>query len=106
MELKQLVSLMTPDNRAKLSLAVEIGRWADGTKLTEEQLSSTMQVLIAWEAYHGEVTDEPFKVQLGGELNKTAVKDTSIKHQNKINDSETSKASMLDVSIINSTFLD
>jgi len=65
---------MTLEVRSNLSKAVEIGRWPDGTKLSDEQRKNSMQAIIAWDSVHGEKTDEPFRVQKGGEFNSLANK--------------------------------
>ena len=75
---------MTPETRANLATAIEIGRWPDGSKLTEQQKSSSMQAVIAWDAYYGEETNEPFRVQKGGEFNRTVKKTASEKEIIKI----------------------
>nr|WP_298143991.1 DUF1315 family protein [uncultured Pseudomonas sp.] len=41
---------ITPEIYQSLKLAVEIGKWPDGRKLTREQKELTLQALIAWEA--------------------------------------------------------
>jgi uncharacterized protein len=40
---------ITPDVYAALKLAVEIGKWSDGRKLTLEQKELCLQAMIAWE---------------------------------------------------------
>ncbi|MEH6491269.1 YeaC family protein [Halopseudomonas sp.] len=40
---------ITPDVYAALKLAVEIGKWPDGRKLTQEQKELCLQAMIAWE---------------------------------------------------------
>lgn len=40
---------ITPDVYAALKLAVEIGKWSDGRKLTQEQKELCLQAMIAWE---------------------------------------------------------
>ena len=70
MELKDIVSAMTAETRENLSTAIEIGRWPDGSKLTEQQKASSMQAIIAWDSYYGEKTTEPFRVQKGGKFNR------------------------------------
>ena len=70
MELKDIVAAMTAETRENLALAVEIGRWPDGSKLSEQQKSSSLQAIIAWDSYYGEKTDEPFRVQKGGVFNR------------------------------------
>ena len=74
MDFKTIVSTMTPEIRDRFSYAVEIGRWADGTKVTDEQRATCMRAVIAWDASFAEETDEPFKVQKGGKLITSASK--------------------------------
>jgi len=83
MDLKTVVSSMTLEIRNNLCLAVEIGRWPDGTPLTEEQKASSMQAVIAWDSFNGEKTDEPFKVQKGGTINRTVNKSSSGSDESK-----------------------
>ncbi|OEC32979.1 hypothetical protein SAMN05216600_12732 [Pseudomonas cuatrocienegasensis] len=40
---------ITPEIYQNLKLAVEIGKWPDGRKLSQEQKELTLQALIAWE---------------------------------------------------------
>ena len=40
---------ITPDVYQALKLAVEIGKWPDGRKLTREQKELSLQAMIAWE---------------------------------------------------------
>lgn len=44
-----LIQSITPETYKTLKLAVEIGKWGDGTKLTQEQKDLTMQAMIMWE---------------------------------------------------------
>jgi uncharacterized protein YeaC (DUF1315 family) len=46
----ELIRHITPDVYQSLKLAVEIGKWADGRPLTQEQRELSLQALIAWEA--------------------------------------------------------
>ena len=46
----QAIENITPEIYQSLKLAVEIGKWPDGRKLTLEQKELTLQALIAWEA--------------------------------------------------------
>lgn len=46
----EMIENITPDIYESLKLAVEIGKWADGRKLTQEQRELSLQALIAWEA--------------------------------------------------------
>ena len=44
-----LIRSITPETYKTLKLAMEIGKWGDGTKLTKEQKELTMQAMIVWE---------------------------------------------------------
>lgn len=43
------IEIITPEIYQSLKLAVEIGKWPDGRKLTQEQKELTLQAMIAWE---------------------------------------------------------
>ncbi|MDG9886356.1 YeaC family protein [Pseudomonas putida CSV86] len=45
----QMIENITPEIYQSLKLAVEIGKWADGRKLTAEQRELSLQAVIAWE---------------------------------------------------------
>ncbi|MBM7060904.1 DUF1315 family protein [Pseudomonas sp. UL073] len=45
----EMIENITPDIYESLKLAVEIGKWSDGRKLTQEQKELSLQALIAWE---------------------------------------------------------
>lgn len=45
----ETIANITPEIYANLKLAVEIGKWPDGRKLTLEQKELSLQALIAWE---------------------------------------------------------
>ena len=45
----EMLQNITPDIYQSLKLAVEIGKWADGNKLTAEQRELSLQAMIAWE---------------------------------------------------------
>jgi uncharacterized protein YeaC (DUF1315 family) len=49
MDLQKLLSSITPDIYQNLKLAVEIGKWPDGNKLSSEQRQLCMQAVIAYE---------------------------------------------------------
>ncbi|WP_122857864.1 YeaC family protein, partial [Pseudomonas viridiflava] len=46
----EMIENITPDIYESLKLAVEIGKWSDGRKLTQERRELSLQALIAWEA--------------------------------------------------------
>ena len=48
----EAIENITPDIYQSLKLAVEIGKWPDGRKLTQEQKELTLQALIAWEIHN------------------------------------------------------
>ena len=45
----EMINNITADIYESLKLAVEIGKWADGNKLTAEQRELSLQAMIAWE---------------------------------------------------------
>ncbi|MCX7080034.1 MAG: DUF1315 family protein [Pseudomonas sp.] len=45
----EMINNITPQIYQNLKLAVEIGKWPDGGKLTAEQRELTLQAMIAWE---------------------------------------------------------
>ena len=49
MNIKQLIDSITPDVYQRLKQAVEIGKWPDGSALTDEQKALSMQAVIAYE---------------------------------------------------------
>ena len=49
MDIRELLSRITPEIYVSLKKSIEIGRWPDGRKLTSEQRSLSMQAVIAYE---------------------------------------------------------
>jgi len=45
----EMIENITPDIYQSLKLAVEIGKWSDGRKLSQEQRELSLQALSAWE---------------------------------------------------------
>lgn len=45
----EMIENITPEIYQNLKLAVELGKWADGRKLTQEQKELSLQAMIAWE---------------------------------------------------------
>ena len=45
----EMIENITPEIYQSLKLAVEIGKWSDGRKLTAEQRELSLQAMIAWE---------------------------------------------------------
>lgn len=48
----EAIENITPEIYRSLKLAVEIGKWPDGRKLSQEQKELTLQALIAWEIHN------------------------------------------------------
>jgi uncharacterized protein YeaC (DUF1315 family) len=69
MDYSQAVGNLSQDVINKLQLAIETGRWESGEKITPEQLESSMQAVMFWQAQHLKSSDsEPFVVGPNGEL--------------------------------------
>ncbi len=47
-----LIGSLTPDIYESLKQAVETGKWADGSSLTQEQKELSLQAMIAYEVRH------------------------------------------------------
>ena len=67
MNVEQLVQSMTQDTYEKLQQAVETGKWPDGSKLSDEQLSSCMQAVMLYQSKVMQ-SDEHFTVGSDGEI--------------------------------------
>lgn len=73
--IQEMLAALTPETVSAFRLAIEIGKWPDGRRLTPEQRSICLQAVIAWEHRHlpedqrtgyidkgkkeGEVCDDP-----------------------------------------------
>ncbi len=51
-QLEQLLSIMTPEIYQRLVTAVELGKWADGVALSEEQKAHSLQMVLLWQSRH------------------------------------------------------
>lgn len=67
MELEQLLNAMTPEVYQRIATAVEIGKWPDGTALTQEQRDSAMQAVMLYQSRHN-TNAEHMSVEAGGEI--------------------------------------
>lgn len=76
MTFDELIRSMTPEVYENLRRAVETGRWADGQALTAEQMASSMQATMAYEALCLDTGDEPFRMTPEGDL-RPATKPTT-----------------------------
>lgn len=52
MNLDNLLDAVTPDVYTSLKRAVELGKWDNGIKLTQEQISNSLQIIIAYDERH------------------------------------------------------
>lgn len=48
MDFNTLIQTITPETYAALVRALELGKWADGKRLTQEQKEHVMQAIIAY----------------------------------------------------------
>ncbi len=62
-----LLDAMTPDVYEQLSRAVEIGKWANGVQLTDEQRSNAMQAMMIYQSRFNQEAQH-MTVAQGGEL--------------------------------------
>lgn len=61
----KMINNINPEIYASLKLALEIGKWPDGNKLTREQQELTMMAIIAWEQQN--LPEEERTGYLGGD---------------------------------------
>ena len=52
MTFEELLQSMTPEIHATMKTAVELGKWADGRRLSAEERESCMQAVIAYDELH------------------------------------------------------
>ncbi len=52
MDYQQLISHITPEIHVSLKRAIEIGRWPDGRRISDEQRALCMEAVIAYETQH------------------------------------------------------
>ncbi|RZQ56827.1 DUF1315 domain-containing protein [Pseudidiomarina tainanensis] len=67
MQFDDLVSSITPDIFERLLQAVELGKWPDGVKLSDEQREHSIQLVMAYQARYCP-SEEPFRVGADGQL--------------------------------------
>jgi uncharacterized protein len=49
---EELLAGMTPDIHENLKLAIELGKWPNGDRLTPQQVELCLQAVIAWDIRH------------------------------------------------------
>lgn len=52
MTFDELLASMTPDVHATMKRVIEIGKWPDGRRLTNEERETCMQAVITYDAMH------------------------------------------------------
>lgn len=52
MNKETILATLTPELVDKFRLAIEIGKWEDGRRLTNEQRETCMQAVMVWEHEH------------------------------------------------------
>ncbi len=52
MNFEKLIDSITPEIYQSLKTGLELGKWADGNKLTAQQKEHTMQAIIGYEQKH------------------------------------------------------
>lgn len=78
MDFKTLAQTMDAETAEKLQTAVELGKWGDGTPLTDEQREAAMQAMIVWQSKHNK-DNQHLTVGKDGNINHLS-KDV-LKHQ-------------------------
>ena len=68
-DINQVIDQMPVEVYDRLRSAAELGKWEDGTVLTEAQRESTLQVVMLYQARRLEQTDH-FTIGAGGKLNE------------------------------------
>lgn len=67
MELETLLNAMTPEVYQRMAVAVETGKWPDGSPLTHPQRDSAMQAIMLYQSRHNSEA-EHMTVAQGGEI--------------------------------------
>lgn len=52
MNKQAILAALTPEVVASFRTAIELGKWADGKRLTQEQRETCMQAVMVWEHEH------------------------------------------------------
>lgn len=52
MNLDQILNSMTPEIHSNFKRAIELGKWPNGTALTEQQKETCMEAIISYEQVH------------------------------------------------------
>lgn len=52
MNIEETLKVMTPDLYQRFKRAIELGKWSDGRRLSQDQLATCIQSVIAYEMQH------------------------------------------------------
>lgn len=52
MVIEEVLKVMTPDLYQRFRRAIELGKWPDGKPLSQDQMNTCIQSVIAYEAKH------------------------------------------------------
>jgi uncharacterized protein YeaC (DUF1315 family) len=52
MSYEDFITKLTPDVVANLRRAIELGKWPDGRRITDEQRANCMEAVLGWELIH------------------------------------------------------
>ena len=69
MDINKMIDDMPEEVYLNMKSAAELGKWADGTELTESQKEHALQVVMLYQARRLNQTDH-FTIAAGGELNE------------------------------------
>ncbi|MFP9131424.1 YeaC family protein [Shewanella algae] len=68
-DINKVIEEMPVEVYERLRSAAEIGKWEDGTVLTEEQRENTLQLVMLYQARRLDQT-EHFTIGVGGQINE------------------------------------
>ena len=71
MEYRELVEQLTPELVASFRRALELGKWPDGSALSDEQREHTMAAIIAYDQLHRQETDRVGDIDRGKKADQT-----------------------------------
>ena len=67
MDIERLLSIMNADVYQRLLSAVELGRWPEGHRLSEQQRAQAMQIVMLYQSRHNHLA-EHLTVNTRGEI--------------------------------------
>lgn len=71
MDYQQMIGAMSREVYDNLRRALELGKWPDGRRLTEQQREETMQAVIAWGELHLPAEERVGYIDRGGKAGET-----------------------------------